>query len=424
MGKKILDSKLLYALLAIVIAIGLWFYVAVVENSDEDTKTTISNIPITFVNVEVLEAGNLMISEGFDQTATLTVVGPRTTLANLDMDKEKISLTVDVSKITSPGSQRMAYSINLPSGYASSVTVMERYPNNVDFTVSRRIDKEIEIEGKFVGTLAEGYMRDEFVFVPGKIGITGIESEVNRISHALVTVGGEDLTTTVRGVMGFELIDFQGEVLSDLDVTLTTETVSVTMPVIQTADIPLVVKWIAGGGISNLDEMDQFVRYSIEPEMITVSGAEEDLEPLKEIVLGEIKLANIVGSDTFEFEIPLNSSLENISGNTKAKVEVTIYGLENKVVEVDNIEMIRIPDGFVAESVTQTLQVLLRGPSDFMELVLPHNLRVVADLSDLDEVPGRYTVPVRVYLDGTRDVGVVRDDYKIVVDLTEAGEQK
>lgn len=410
MGKKILDSKLLYALLAIAIAIGLWFYVSAVENPDG--KTDITGIPITFLNEDVLEENGMIISAGHDQVATLTVEGPWTTLAKLDQEKGGITLSIDVSKITSPGEQRMAYNISLPPGYASSVSVTNRYPSNVDFTVSRSIKKEIEVRGKFIGTLAEGYMQDGFSILPGKIEVFGIESEVNRISHALVTVGGEELTSTLTGDMGFALISYQGEELTDLDVQCSMETVSVTMPVIKTADVPLSVKLVAGGGAT-----EKYAKYTIAPETITVSGAEDDLAPLKEIMLGEIQLADIIGSDTFEFDIPLSSDLENISGVTKATVTVTISGLITKVLETDSIECIHVPDDFQVEAVTQSLQVLVRGPANSLELVLAHNLRVVADLSEVNAAVGRYTVPVKVYVDGTSDVGVVGDDYKIVVDL-------
>lgn len=418
MGKKILDSKLLYALLAIVIAVALWFYVAAVENTDDDI--TITGIPINFVNEEVLEESGLMISDGRNQKATLKIYGPRTTLAKLDQEKEKISLTIDVSKITSPGEQTMAYDLDLPSAYESGVTVQDRYPSNITFTVSRHIRKEIDVVGKFTGKLAEDYMRDNFVIRPGQIEISGIEREVNRVSHALVTVGGEEeLTTTFQGEMGFELIDFQGNVLTDVDVTCSVETVSVTMPVIKTADVPLAVKWVTGGGVTDVDE---YVDYEIEPKYITVSGAEDDLEPLKEILLGEIDLSSIIGSKTFVFDIPLNSALNNISGTTKATVDVKIHGLASKVMEVDNIQLNDVPEGFAAESVTKTLQVLVRGPEEELDLILPINLRAVADLSDVDAAAGRYTVPVKVYLDSTSDVGVVGSDYKIVVDISEAEE--
>lgn len=420
MGKKILDSKLLYALLAIVCAIALWFYVAAVENNDDDI--TITGVPITFVNEEVLEESGLMISDGRNQKATLKLYGPMTDLAKLNQEKEKISLTIDVGKITSPGKQTMAYELDLPSIYESSVTVQERYPSNVTFTVSRHIKKDIQVEGKFIGTLEEEYMRGEFTFLPGKISISGEESEVNRVSHALVTVGGDKLTTTVTGDLGFELIDYQGEVLTDIDVICSVDTVFFTLPVIKTAEVPLSVKWIMGGGISNLNMLDQYVTYKIEPENITVSGSEEDLAPLKEIILGEINLADVIGTNSFEFDIPLNDALDNISGTSKATVIVTIHDLVSKVMEVDNIEQINVPEGFSAESVTKTLQVLVRGPAEAIDLILPINLRVVADLRNVDPTSGRYTVPVKVYLDGTTQVGVVGDDYKIVVDIFKAEE--
>lgn len=415
MGKKILDSKLLYALLAIVIAIALWFYVAAVENNDDDI--TIKGVPITFVNEEVLEERGMMISDGRNQTATLKLTGPMTELAKLDREKEKINLTIDVSKITSPGIQTMAFDLDLPSVYDSSVTIQEWSPRNITFTVSRHIKKEIQVEGKFTGKLAEDYMRDDFEIRPGKIEISGIESEVNRVSHALVTVGGEEeFSTTFQGEMGFELIDFQGNVLSDVDVVCSVETVSVTLPVIKTADVPLAVKWITGGGVTDIEK---HVDFEISPSTITVSGAEDDLEPLTEILLGEIDLSGIIGSKTFVFDIPLAKELENISGTTKATVDVKIRGLSSKIMEVDNIRLDNVPEGFTAESVTKTLQVLVRGPMEDLELILPINLRVVADLSKIDAVSGRYTVPVKVYLDGTNDVGVVNNDYKIVVDISE-----
>lgn len=414
MGKKILDSKLLYALLAIAIAIGLWAYVATVENPNGET--TISGIPVTFLNEDVLEDNGLMISSGRDQTVTLRVVGPRNTLVKLRQAKENIALTIDVSKITTPGEQLMAGNCTLPPGYASSVTVTSQYPNNINFTVSRRISKSIDVVGRFDGTVAEGYLQDEITIRPETIEISGDESDVNQVNYALVTVSGKDLSATFEEEMGFTLIGFQDEELSNLDVQCSMETVLVTMPVIQTADIPLSVKLIPGGGITN-ENMEKYVKCVIEPSMITVSGAEKDLKPLEEIVLGEIELADITGSGTFEFDVPLDSALENISGITKATVTVTISGLETKVLEADRINVI-MPDGFTAESVTKSLQVLVRGPAEALDLVFDYNLLVVADLSEQEVTAGRQTVPVEVYLGTTSDVGVVGSDYKIVVDIS------
>ena len=96
MGKKILDSKILYAFLAIVIAIFLWFYVMSIDGNV--MPNTIHNIPVTFVGQEALEAKGLMVVED-DQTANLTVRATPRILAQLT--NESVQLVVDVASYDS-----------------------------------------------------------------------------------------------------------------------------------------------------------------------------------------------------------------------------------------------------------------------------------------------------------------------------------
>jgi YbbR domain-containing protein len=237
------------------------------------------------------------------------------------------------------------------------------------------------------------------------------------VDYAQVIVTGENLNSTFEAEMGFTLIDYQGEELKNLDIQCSADTVLVTMPVLQTADVPLQVELIPGGGVTD-ENMDETVKCTIEPATITVSGAEEDLTPLKEIFLGEIDLANIIGSDSFQFDISLDPALENISGVTQATVTVTVSGLATKTLEADRIDWSNAPDGLQVEAVTQSVKVLVRGTEEALDLVQDHNVRVVADLSEIGSSTGRYTVPAKVYLDSTSDVGVVGNDYKVVVDIS------
>ncbi|MCD8004100.1 MAG: hypothetical protein LUE91_00340 [Oscillospiraceae bacterium] len=422
MGKKILNSKLLYALLAVLISIGLWFYVVVVV--EPDSTIEISGIPITFTNEDVLEERGLMITDGQNQTVTLTVTGPSTTLAQLNNNKSNITLSIDVSRITSAGEQQMAYTISLPTGYSLRVTVTDRSPSNVGFTVSNCVSKEIQVYGSFTGTLADGYMRDEFEITPGTITVSGPEEEVEQISYALVTLEGEGLSESVTvEEAAFTLIDAQGAEFTGDMVTCSVETVEVTMPVVKTAEVPLSVNLLPGGGITE-ENMEEFVECVIEPAQITVSGEEEALSSLTELVLGEIDLAAVEGTETFTFDIPLDSALKNISGTASATVTITISSeLTIQTFEADNIELQNVPDGFEAESVTQTLQVLVRGTKSALTQVLSQNIRVVADLSDIEQTAGRYTVPATIYLDtAAEDAGVFGDNYQIVLDLTQSTE--
>ena len=58
----------------------------------------------------------------------------------------------------------------------------------------------------------------------------------------------------------------------------------------------------------------------------------------------------------------------------------------------------------------------MRGPQEDLDLVLAHNLLVAVDLSEA-EGTGKKSVPAKVYLNGTNEVGVVGDDYVVVVDI-------
>lgn len=215
--------------------------------------------------------------------------------------------------------------------------------------------------------------------------------------------------------MAFVLQDKDGEDLTDLDFDCSADTVKVTMPVIKTVDLPLLVNLIPGGGISDIN---QFVKCTVNPHSITVSGDEKALADLKEIVLGEIHLAEVMGKETFEYDIELDPELENVSGISTATVTVEITGLETVQTEVTNIELSNVPRGFAATSVTRSFNVVVRGTKDALGALKNYTLTAKADLSEIDHAAGRYTVPVKVYLTGLKDAGVV-GSYKIVVDLVQ-----
>ena len=115
--------------------------------------------------------------------------------------------------------------------------------------------------------------------------------------------------------------------------------------------------------------------------------------------------------------IDVDSSLKNVSGPAEATVTVTVEGLYTKTLEVSNIDIINVPDGYAAEPVTQSLTVLVRGTQDAVEAVTASQLRVVADLSGLDPATGTRTVPVRVYLNSSSVAGVM-DRYNISISMS------
>lgn len=421
MGKKILDSKALYVVLSIAIAVVMWFYVTSMDGNQ--ASKPIRNITITFSGEEQLESNGLMIA-GDAPTANITVKAKPAVLAQLT-DKT-VELVVDVATVERAGDYTLAYTVKLPSNVSSSqVQIINEGTGNVSFTVAEYRQREIELRGKFEGTTAEGYLagdQEDFVFSPNKITISGQAELVNQVSYAEVVVTGDNLSDTVRGDFPYRFIGASGDVIDNLDVECSVATVHTTFPILATADIPLKVDLVEGGGVS----LDQ-VTCTLSQESLTVAGSKTAVEAIQSegsIVLGTIDLGTVHDGDVITFDIALTDELTNISGVTQVTATIDLDdSLKSKTVEVTNIDCISPPDGWAAKALTQMVEVEVRGSQELLDAVTADKIRVVADLKDINQAAGQYTVTANVYLDsvGTRDqIDVVGRDYKIVVSLYRA----
>lgn len=413
MGKKILDSKPLYLVLSALIAVALWIFVV---SSDEDTSTwTVYNVPVQFVGVDVLESRNLMI---VSDTPKVTLRFSATTSTYAALDKSAISVTVDVSGIAAAQEYSMGYNVAYPASVSESIQPVSQSPTNVTFTVARYTTREVELRGVFEGSAAEGYLlgnSDDFLFSPSTITVSGQEELVNQVAYALVVVTGEELTESVSGEYTFQLISNSGEELSGLDVTCSAETVYVTFPILATAEIPLHANFTYGGGAS-----ERNVSYELSVDSIIISGDKSDVDSISQIELESIDLADVLDGDSITLKIPLANELNNLSGYTEVTVTVHISGVAVKSVETTNIICSNVPEGWEAELITQALTVTVRGPEDELEAISGESVRVVADLSDINQSAGQHTLTAKVYLDSTgTEAGILGTDYRVVVSLAE-----
>ena len=112
MGKRITDSKAFNIVLAILIAIGLWFYVTVEVNST--TSATIYNVPVTIVNEDVLTSRGLMIAPSSELAVDLKVYGNRNAISRIKSDKDSITVSVDVADVQSAGEKEFQCKVTVP----------------------------------------------------------------------------------------------------------------------------------------------------------------------------------------------------------------------------------------------------------------------------------------------------------------------
>lgn len=400
--KRIVDSKPLWIAVSLIASLVLWVYVTSIEQ--DEYKQTFRGVRVEIAGESVLKDSKQMtVSDLSTNTVNIEVVGPRRVIAALSSDD--LTALVDVSKLSRASYTNMTYTVNYPNGTdTSGLQITKKIPDSISFVVSKLTEKTIPVRGSFEGNIAENFSAEAPVFEPSTITITGPEQYVKDISYAWVSFGADndDVSSTYSVETGYTLMNAKDQEADTDGIECSTDIVEAKMPILMVKELPLDISLINGAGASS----DNTV-VSIEPAVITVSGDSSMLEAINKIPLGAIDLSSFTSTFTEVFPIPLDNSINNLSGETEAEVTIEIIGLETKVFRVSNIEVANTTEGYSSEVENNNIEVTIRGTAEQLEQITPNMIRIVADLEDYVESTGSFQVPAKVYVDGVTGVGAV-----------------
>lgn len=397
-----MKKKIVYALLSIVIAFGLWAYV--ITTVSPEWEETYYNIPVVLDNETVLHENGLMVMEDEIPKVTLKLKGNRSDLVNLN--SANITLVADLARIYEPGEQNLTYSITYPGNIPdNSIEILSKLPQYITLTIAERKTAEVPVVPQYVGSVPEGYQTDKenMVLDHQFVTVTGPASVVDRIEMAKIEVNLENQTETIRQVYLYSLCDKDGnEVTSEHIVTDVSE-VNLTLKIRRYKEIQLIVNVFSGGGATEANAV--IVQ---DMQTIQVSGTQQQLDSLGDsLVLGEIRLGEIPEATTKMFEIKLPEGVENLTGKDTVNVKIEFPNLVSKTVKVSNIQANNIPVGMKVEILTMEMTVVIRGPKAQVEALTSENLRVLVDFSGAQSGMNTYKAMVQVDSGTFKDVGAV-----------------
>lgn len=398
--------KVFYVALSLLIALTVWFYV----NNSEPVKITVHNVPVEFLNEDTALANNglMRISGEEDVTVDLTLKMPRKLAFRFD--PKDIRLTSDLSAITYTGKQSVAFNISYPTGISpSSITLESPAVRTVQVEIGELLKKTIEVRYKLVGNVADGYIAGSVQLNPSEMQIRGQQSDISQVSYALVTLNIENATSTVVESLDFELYDFTDQLVNSRNVHPTSEQIQVTLPVLMVKEVPLRVNFVETPG----SRLDSFT-WSLSHESITLSGDASVLASIDGIDLGTLALEDLRTEEHFIYEIPVPEGVNNLSGITSVTLEIS-GNVTTRQIEATQFAYENYAGEAEVSVVTSTIPVILRGPEDILELITDEDIRVIADLADIDADSGSYTVPARIEAEGY-DIGAL-GSYEVTVHI-------
>lgn len=402
--------RVLYIMVSILISFAIWFYV----NNDSEVDVAINGIPVEFFNAEsALANKGLVLNSGSDATVDLVLNMPRNMV--FDFDTERVRLLADLNSVNSTGTQSLTWNISYPPGVRTSqISIKSPTVRTVSIRVGELFRRsDVEIRCKLVGNVADGYVAGGVQILPDMLEIWGQQSDVMKVSYAQVTLNIENARSTIVELLEYELYDHDGNLIENSAIHSASDTVQVTMPVISATDIPLVIDFIEEPGV-RIDSFD----YSLDVDTVTLSGDANLIAQIQEIELGQVTLSEITGEQTFTYEIPIPDGLRNLSGVTSATLRIANRDVVTRDMTVTSFDYENFDAaGRVVEIVTSSLRVTLRGAEGTVAAVEEDALRAFADLSDVNDASGTYTVPAYIRVAGDPDVGTTQS-YQLTVRIS------
>lgn len=402
-------------LLSLAVAFFLWYYVISVVSPG--STETIYDIPVVFEGETVLteDRGMMITSQAEEVTVDLRLSGNRTDLAKVN--RGNITIKVDLAKVYDPGEHELLYSIAFPGDVPNGALTTElKTPEAIKLTVEKRVRKPVDVRVNFTGSAAQDFMADteNRILDYPTVNVSGPSSVVELIDHARIDV---DLTGRVESIsenFRYTLCDADGNPVDVEMVTTDVGEIHLDVKIIRIKQIPLTMELNYGGGA-----LEDTVEVTIEPANITVSGSEALLEDLNVIQLGALDLFLLEEDVEATYAISVPEGITNLSERTEAKVTVRFKNLAIKEMEVNQINMVGVPEGMEAELLNQVLKLRLRGPAAVMERLAPENVVVTVDFSGKEL--GSFTIKPSITIQGTEfaKVGAV-GTYSVSATLREA----
>ena len=381
--KSIWSNEFFLKIISVVIAIVVWAYIIVVQNPE--IEQTFKDVPVSINDNGTLEKNNMIATTDKRLTVDVKVRGTRKALSLLS--KESISAFIDINGINKTGEYTLPINVHLQDG---AITVVDKNPYVGAVTIDNFKSVDMPVTVVKNGDVKEGFAALDAVANPATIQLQGPEPLINNVSKitATIDVSGEskDIAKTVK----YKMLDASGEEITDTDISRSTETVDISVPILSYKVVPIVGDIVEIDNSETLDTREK----RLEPQMIGLAGTPEVLSTIEQIDLGRVEIE--INSEQNIYEIPLTLPADVISVDkvTKVKYIVDVNKLVTKQVAVNPIALVGTGDSYEYSLRNTGVTVTLDAIEEDMASLDESKVTASVNVSHLGE--GNYKLPIVV----------------------------
>lgn len=282
-GRKIFNS-----LLALIVAIGAWFFV--VYNYDPMTSVTYTGIPVTYTGLDTLANRGYAVAESNHEMVDVTLQQRRIDTANISA--EDITVTADVSGLAT-GENTVTLKVSGPEG--TSVVDTSEKTETVEIESAGSAEMPISIEySEEPADNAEPIIENKSVETAT---VVATDARLKNIDRVAAVVDPEDLGDSLKP-MTVELAALDSDGNKVLNVVIYPETVSFRGAAGFTKEVRLVVP------VKN-DADDSYERTYTLPETVMIKCKAGTIDSYSGITAEEINAGDYYEDSEIPIEINL-----------------------------------------------------------------------------------------------------------------------
>ncbi len=408
--KKSLTNNIGLKIISIIFAIMLWL---VVININDPTRTiTVSGIPVTILNDNVITDNNEVYNITQGKTATISVTGPQSIVYKLSASD--FTAEADLKDLSQTNATPIEVELK-DTKYANKITI-DKKTKMMRIEIENIVSKDFDVSVKYNGKVEDSYALGDYTLSYSQVNIVAPQSVVDNIEKVQVDYDVNDLKTNLNADSVIRLYDKNGKEI-EIDTTVMKidhMVINIQAPILRVKEVEL--KFNKTGTpaegyeyvgincsvttvkiIGKQEALDNITQIEVPKEMIDISNATADV--VIKLNLSEILPNGVYIYSEDEKEIEITAVIENLVG-------------KNITISKSSIEVRNIPTGCKAEFAdNEDIIIRVIGAQDIIDTVTAGSLHAYVDLKGYQigtsSVTINVTLPSGAEVSGKVNVNII-----------------
>lgn len=390
--------------IAVAIAIGLWFYVISVVNPP--TTVTIRQVPVTLLNQEYLDESRLAIAGDGNYTVDVSLSGKR---KDLILTQADLTATADLNGLL-PGQNYITVKVTSPGNTTVEEIRTEKIQVYIDELIVAKKPVELNILNVPAGTELSAISLDHET-----ISVSGAKSLVDMVDRVLVTVDAAGMAVDEPETLQLAItpVDAEGNAVKAVNTDSAYVTLSATLYTVKSVPLYTRVDGTPGMGLELMS--------SNIPSTVSIKGTLLDLAKINYVDAEPLDIEGITANTELEVVPVLPEGVELASDNGSMIATFTLSEQGQVTLESDSSTVVveNVPEGMeaVLAGETVSLTVNVKGSIADITDITAEDVVLFADLSEITE-PGEYEIPISGRAAGGKTLEVTAEPASVLITVT------